>query len=110
MTAREVRVSDLAGRKVHDAAGAYVGRISELSAEIELHSADNDYVVTEFHVSHYGALDWMANNILVQQIAERIGGAIGYVCHKVPWQSMDLSDLQRPRLTRTIKSGTDLQY
>lgn len=101
MSAREVRVSDLAGCKVYDAAGTYVGRISELSAEIELHAAGNDYVVSEFHLSHYGALDRLATNILVQQIAERLGRAIGYACYKVPWEWMDLRDIRRPRLTRS---------
>ena len=103
MSAREVRISDLAGRKVRDVAGAYVGRISELSAEIELHAHGNDYVVSEFHLSHYGALDRIASNILVQQLAERLGRSIGYTCYKVPWDWIDLTNPMQPRLTRAVK-------
>ena len=106
MSARAIRVSDLAGCKVHDAAGTYVGRISEQSAVIELHAEGNDYVVSEFHLSHYGALDWLATNILVQQIGERLGRAIGYACYKVPWESIDLDNPKPPRLTCPVRELT----
>ena len=104
MTTREILASDLAGRRVADSAGRYVGRITELAAEIELHATGNDYVVREVHVSSFGALEWLSALYFIQQLAERLGPAVGYRCVRVPWESLDLSDVEHPRMTNEFVS------
>ncbi len=57
MSAREVQVEQLIGRRVRDAAGRPVGRIEELICEIELHEHGRDYVVREFRIVTFGWLN-----------------------------------------------------
>lgn len=99
MSTREVRLSHLVGRRVRDVAGRSVGRIEELRAEIELHEHGNDYVVVEFHVGAYGALEALAGGRFARHLLRRLGGAVGYTRRCVPWDRMDLGDPDRPRLT-----------
>jgi hypothetical protein len=99
VSTREVGLSHLIGRRVHDAAGRSVGRIEELRAEIELHDRGNDYVVVEFHVGAYGALEALAGGRFARHLLRRLGGAVGYTQRRIPWDRMDLSDPDRPRLT-----------
>ena len=54
---REVALHHLLGRTVRDPGGRKVGRIEELRADIELHEQGNDYVVAEFHVGSFGAVE-----------------------------------------------------
>jgi hypothetical protein len=103
MSTREVSLSELVGRRVKDAAGRSIGRIEELRAEIELHDGGNDYVVVEFHVGAYGALEALAGGGFGRHLLRRVGGAVGYERHCIPWDRMDLRDPERPRLTCRVE-------
>jgi hypothetical protein len=95
---REIRVSDIIGRKVVDADGRSIGRLEEMRAEIELREHGNDYRVLEFHVGAYGALEALAGASFARHLLRRLGPLLGYRHHRVPWTLMDLSDPTRPRL------------
>src|SRR5690348_3055634 len=99
MSARTVSLGDLVGRAVHDADGRRIGRIEELKAEILLERGGNDYVVTRFGVGRWGLLDVIATGHFVQQLVRRITRATSYVHYDVPWNLMDLSDPEHPRVT-----------
>lgn len=99
MSAGELQLHHLIGRRVHDREGRTVGRIEELAAEIEVHESDRDYVVTHFDVGHYGALDPLAGSLFVQGLLRLMGGAIGYRRYDVRWDQIDLRDPRRPVLT-----------
>lgn len=99
MSAHELWLSDLIGRKVRDASGRSVGRIEELVAEIELHEQGNDYVVTEFHVGTFGALEGLAGNVFAQHMAHKLGRLVGYRRCRVRWDQIDISDPAHPRIT-----------
>jgi hypothetical protein len=99
MSATELRLSDLTGRVVRDVDGRKVGRIEELFAELEQHEDGNDYVVTEFHVGSFGALETVGGGELLRHLLARVGRLVGYKTYRVPWEAMDLSDPQRPTLT-----------
>ena len=98
MTGQEILLHHLVGRKVRDIDGRVVGRIQELCAEIELHGQGNEYVVREFHVGAYGALEALAGYRFARHVARMLG--VGrdepYI---IPWEQMDLSDVENPRLT-----------
>lgn len=69
--AREITLSALVGRTVHDADDRRVGRIDDVHAEISMRDDErSEYVV----------------------VAYVIGG------RRVPWDALDLSDPARPRL------------
>jgi hypothetical protein len=98
MSRREIRLGDLVGRKVHDVDGRAIGRIEEMRAEIELHEHGNDYVVLEFHVGAYGALEAIAGGRFARQVLRTMGRLVRYRSHRVPWEVMDLSDPRNPRV------------
>jgi hypothetical protein len=99
MSHDEIRLSDVIGRVVHDVDGRSIGRLEEMRAEIELHDRGNDYVVVEFHVGAYGALEALAGAGFARHVLRRIAPLVGYRHHRVPWTLMDLSDPARPRVT-----------
>jgi len=94
MTTRtEVHVESLLGRRVYDRDGEVVGRIEEFRID----EVDGETVVVEFHAGPAALL-------------ERLGGAalrlpflraIPFVRREylIPWQVMDLSKPDRPRLS-----------
>jgi len=91
-----VRVELLLGRTVVDAAGERVGRIEEVCVEQD----GTDYVVREFHVGAYAAFERVAGGPLRRMLLHTLSGGrlrSGYV---VEWRDMDLSDPERPRVTR----------
>jgi sporulation protein YlmC with PRC-barrel domain len=98
MSGREIRLHHLVGRMVRDADGQKVGRIQELCAEIELHEHGNEYVVRDFHVGEYGAIEALAGSRLARQLARalRLGSEEQYT---ISWEQMDLSDPENPRTT-----------
>lgn len=98
MSAHEVQLHHLLGRRVRDAEGRTVGRIEELAAEIELRDEGPEYVVRHFDVGHYGPLDLLAGSLLMQGLLRLIGGAIGYRRYDVCWEQLDLRDPRRPAL------------
>lgn len=100
MSARTVALDELLGRVVHDADGRRIGRIEELEAEIVLERGGNDYVVTRFGVGHWGAFDTVATGRIVQQLVRRITRATSYVHYDIPWDWMDLRDLEHLTVKR----------
>jgi hypothetical protein len=99
MSRQEIRLSDVIGRVVRDIDGRSIGRLEEMRAEVELHDPGNDYVVVEFHVGAYGALEALAGTGFARQALRRIGSIVQYQHHRVPWTLMDLSEPSRPRIT-----------
>ncbi len=100
MSAREILLSDLIGRTVHDADGRAIGRIEELRAEIELHEHGNEYVVCEFHIGAFGAFTAFAGSRFARVAMQRLGRWSGYRTSSIPWELMDLSDPEHPRARR----------
>ncbi len=100
MSARTIALDQLVGRVVHDADGRRLGRIEELEAELVLESHGNDYVVTRFGIGRFGILDTIASGRIVQQLVRRLMRATSYVRYDIPWEWMDLTDAEHPRVNR----------
>ncbi|MFL5522368.1 MAG: PRC-barrel domain-containing protein [Gemmatimonadales bacterium] len=98
MTVREIRVSELVGRRVRDPDGRSVGRVEELICEIELRPDGRDYVVRELHLGAAGFLEAIAGGTLVRSLLRTLGGGSGPTRYRVPWEAMDLTDPERPRV------------
>ena len=99
---REVALHHLLGRTVRDPDGHKVGRIEELRAEIELRDDGNDYVVTEFHVGSFGALEMLAGAHFARLLLRRLGRVVRYRNHRIPWNRLDLTDPRLPRALDTV--------
>jgi sporulation protein YlmC with PRC-barrel domain len=95
MTARECRVELLIGRRVVDANDEVVGRLEEIVADY----VDDEYVVREFHVGAYAALERLGTGMLGRGLLRLIGGGRIYTGYIVPWRQMDLSDPVHPHVT-----------
>lgn len=80
----------LLGRKVLDSEGRKVGRILAVSVEVE----GEDCVVREYHLGTAALLTRLG--VSAGLIA---GLPVRFEAVRVPWETMDLGDPQRPRLT-----------
>jgi sporulation protein YlmC with PRC-barrel domain len=100
---REVALHHLLGRTVRDPNGRRIGRIEELRAEIELHEHDNDYVVTEFHVGSFGAIETLAGAHFARLLLHRLGRFASYDHHRIPWNRLDLTDPRNPTSLDTVQ-------
>lgn len=89
----EVNVELLIGRKVFDEDGKAIGRIEEILA-IEQGA---DLVVSEYHVGKYGLMERLSVFHFGVGLLRFLGARANVGDpHRIPWQELDLSDLQRP--------------
>jgi hypothetical protein len=95
----DVLLSNLHGRTVYDARGRKLGRLEELRAEIELHADGAAYVVTEYYVGAYGALEALAGGHFARHLLNLIAPVFRYKRYQIPWTAMDLSNPERPRVS-----------
>jgi hypothetical protein len=100
---REVPLHHLLGRMVRDPNGRKVGRIEELRAEIELHEDGNDYVVKEFHVGSFGAIETLAGPYFARLLLQRLGRLASYDSHCIPWDRIDLTNPRNPKSLDTVE-------
>lgn len=107
---REIPLHHLVGRIVRDPKGRKVGRLEELRAEIELHEDGNDYVVTEFHVGSFGAIETLAGAHFARLLLRRLGRFAPYSNHRIPWDRMDLTDPRNPKSLDTVEDLKARQY
>ena len=88
MSAREVRVERLLGRRVRATNGRVVGRIEEIRAE----KRGQAHVVAGYELGEAGWLERMGLGRLLGRREGRLAR----------WDQLDLSDPERPRLTCTV--------
>jgi sporulation protein YlmC with PRC-barrel domain len=89
----EINVELLIGRKVHDVDGEKVGRIEEFKVELDEESC----VLDSYLIGSSALIERLAAWTLVRPISRALHGRF-YSLYRVPWQDMDLSDPQHPRL------------
>ena len=106
---RDVALHHLLGRMVRDPNGRKVGRVEELRAEIELLEDGNDYVVKEFHVGSFGAIESLAGPYFARLLLHRLGRFSPYRGHRIPWDRIDLADPRNPKSLDTIEELTARQ-
>jgi sporulation protein YlmC with PRC-barrel domain len=94
----EINVELLIGRKVRDVDGEKVGRIEEFKVERD----DKSLLLDSYLVGSSALIERLSAWTLVRPVARAFYGRRFYSLYQVPWQDMDLSDPQHPRL-RTSK-------
>jgi hypothetical protein len=90
----EVRLEQLLGRPVTDARGQRVGRIEEVRVE----RRGDDWLVSDYILGLDGLLERLAAGAIAHAILR--GLARRARRRTVPWNELDLSDPERPRLRR----------
>ena len=102
MSAREIHLELLLSRSVVDRDGKRVGRIEEFCAE----DRQGEFVVTEYLLGAYAVLDRLAVSTMGRAMLNLLRMRSGY---RVPWDRLDLSDHERPRLTCSLPELQALQ-
>ena len=93
----EVHLQQLLGRPVFDRRGGRtVGRIEEVRAERQ----DGEWIVREYVLGVGGLVERLAAGGLVASLLGR--WALTPQQRTIPWDALDLTDPNRPRLTRTL--------
>lgn len=100
---REIALHHVLGSTVRDPNGRKVGRVADLRAEVELHEGGSDYVVTEFLVGSFGAIESLAGPLIMRQLLERLGRFSSYATHNIPWDRIDLTDPEHPKALDTLE-------
>jgi hypothetical protein len=85
---REIHLELLLGKRVRDISGRAAGRIEEVLAD----RVDLDCIVREFHLGSGALLERLSSPIL-RVLGRRPKG------RRVPWDKLDLTDPDHPRLT-----------
>jgi sporulation protein YlmC with PRC-barrel domain len=98
-TKNEVKLELLLGRSVVDVNGARVGRIEEVLADRD----GDELLVTHYLVGRYALFErfsiYHVGIGLLRYLGSRSQSAHP---HRIPWDKMDLSDPEHPRLTCSI--------
>lgn len=94
---RELNAELLIGRRVYALNGRAIGRLQE----IELETRGGRCYVAAYLVGVYGVFERLAASDIGRTVLRTLGGNRkgGY---RVPWQSLDLSNPQKPRLRCTV--------
>jgi hypothetical protein len=95
MATQRVHVERLIGKRVHDRDGRRVGRIEEVKAEVCDGGACR---VTEFQLGSRALWKRLDITSFALAILHALGADKYPATHRVPWDQMDLSDPDRPRL------------
>lgn len=91
----EVHLELLLGRQVRDLEGKAVGRLEEIRAE----ARGADVYVVEYHVGAYSLFERLSTLAIGRAVLSAIGATRAGSKKAVPWDMLDLHDLEHLRLT-----------
>ena len=90
---RQVRLQELLGRRVRDADGKVLGHIMEISATWR----GKECYVDAFHLGTAALLSRLGISA-----ARLVGWPLAREPKRIPWQEMDLSDPEKPRVKADV--------
>ncbi|HET8649682.1 MAG TPA: hypothetical protein VFL95_06560 [Gemmatimonadales bacterium] len=94
MTAPEIHLERLLGRKVRDPDGRSAGSIEEIAAE----DGSGEWLVTEYITGPVGALERLAAYGPGLWLLGWLGAGKSPNGYRIPWDQLDLSEPEHPRL------------
>lgn len=101
MSNHEIHLERLLGRQVLDSEGTAIGRIEEVRAEQE----GSEWVIQEYLVGPAAIVErlsaWTIGLDLLRLFGARKIHGTGY---RIPWNKLDLTDPEHPRLRCTLES------
>lgn len=99
MATCELHLELLLGRCVFDSADERVGRIEEVRAEQQA----DEWVIVEYLVGFAAIAERLSIHSLGPQFLSSFRQQNFYQSYCIPWDKLDLSDPECPRLTCTVK-------
>ena len=98
MTSREIHLELLLGKQVVDSTGAPVGRIEEIYSERQ----GDETVVREYLVGGAGLLERLSAWTIGMAMLRLLGARQLDYGYRIPWNKLDLTDPEQPRLSCTV--------
>lgn len=102
--AREVHLELLLGKGVLDSKNQLIGRIEEVRAEQQ----GNEWIIKEYLIGNAALLERLSAWTIGLKILRLLGARKIYGGYSVPWDKLDLTDLEKPRLRCTIEELKEL--
>jgi sporulation protein YlmC with PRC-barrel domain len=99
MAIRELHLELLLGKQVLDSTGKPVGRIEEVRAEKQ----GDEWVIQEYLIGSAALLERLSAWTIGLKILHLLGARKIYDGYRVPWDTLDLTDPDRPRLCCTLQ-------
>lgn len=99
----DIRIELLVGTTVHDVDGKKIGRIEEIRVERQ----ETALLVEAYLIGASALIERLSAWTLVRPIKRLLRTRHIYSLYEVPWQDMDLSDPNRPKLRI---AGRDLSH
>lgn len=96
----EIHLELLLGKQVHDTEGTPVGRIEEVRAEQQ----GDEWVIKEYLIGPAAILERLSAWTIGTGILRLLGARKIHGGFKVPWQKLDLTDPEHPRLICPIQA------
>jgi sporulation protein YlmC with PRC-barrel domain len=90
----EINVELLLGTKVTDIDGKKVGRIEEIRVTRE----EGALLVEAYLIGASGLIERLSASTLLRPIKRRLHNHHVYSVYEIPWQDMDLSDSNKPKV------------
>lgn len=94
----ELHLELLLGRRVYDATGQPVGRIEEVRAAQQ----GDEWVIQEYLIGAAALLERLSAWTIGLELLHRFGARKISAGYRVPWDRLDLSDPEHPRLRCSI--------
>jgi sporulation protein YlmC with PRC-barrel domain len=94
MTTREIHLELLLGKPVLDSTGKTVGRIEEVRAQQQ----GQEWIVQEYLIGYAAALERLSAWTIGLGILHLLGAHKIHGGYTVPWDKLDLTDPNKPRL------------
>ena len=98
MQKQEVNLELLVGRRVFGLNGKSIGHLEEIRAEL----VEGECLVTEYLVGAYAVVERLAALSIGRAILKLLGATKKHEGYRVPWDKLDLTDLERPRLLCSV--------
>ncbi|BCL34490.1 hypothetical protein [Nostoc sp. MS1] len=94
MAAQEIHLELLLGKQVIDSTGKAIGRIEEICAEQQ----GEEWVIKEYLIGYAAILERLSAWNIGMAILHVLGAHKIHGGYTVPWDQLDLTDPQKPRL------------
>lgn len=106
MASREIHLERLLGRSVRDPEGKSIGRIEEVRAETQ----GEEWVIQEYLVGSTALLERLSAWRIGVSLLKLLGARKLHGGHRIPWDQLDLTDPEHPRLRCTIADLQEINH
>jgi sporulation protein YlmC with PRC-barrel domain len=99
MATSEIHLELLLGKQVLDSTGKAIGRIEEVRADQQ----GDEWFVQEYLIGYAAVLERLSAWTIGLGILHLLGARKIYGGYRVPWDKLDLTNLEQPRLRCTLE-------